>query len=71
MARYVDRLPELLQSQRGVAISLEAADCLLAGRMDWTRRNPFDRFLAASAFRRRIPIVSADTVFDAVITRIW
>ncbi len=71
MAPYVDRLPALLASQQGVATSLEAADCLLAGAMDWPHRDPFDRFLAASALRRRIPIVSADVVFDAVVTRIW
>ena len=71
MAPYVDRLPALLASQQGVTASLEAEDCLLAGAMDWPHRDPFDRFLAASALRRRIPIVSADVVFDAVVTRIW
>ena len=71
IASYVDRLPALLESQRGVVASLEAADCLLAGTMEWPHRDPFDRFLAASALRRRIPIVSGDAVFDAMITRIW
>jgi PIN domain nuclease of toxin-antitoxin system len=71
MAAYVDRLPALLASQRGVATSLEAADCLMAGTMDWPHRDPFDRFLAASALRRRIPIVSADATFDAAVARIW
>jgi PIN domain nuclease of toxin-antitoxin system len=71
MAAYVDRLPALLVSQRGVAASLEAEDCLMAGTMEWPHRDPFDRFLAASALRRRLPIVSADPVFDAVLTRVW
>ncbi|MBV8107852.1 MAG: type II toxin-antitoxin system VapC family toxin [Hyphomicrobiales bacterium] len=71
MARYVERLPELLANQRAVATSLEADDCLMAGTMDWPHRDPFDRLLAASALRRRIPIVSADGVFDALLTRIW
>jgi hypothetical protein len=48
MAPYVERLPALLASQRGVAASLEAADCLMAGTMIWTHRDPFDRFLGAS-----------------------
>jgi PIN domain nuclease of toxin-antitoxin system len=39
--------------------------------MEWPHRDPFDRFLAASALRRRIPIVSADAVFDQVVARIW
>jgi PIN domain nuclease of toxin-antitoxin system len=71
MAAYVDRLPALLVSQRGVAASLEAEDCLMAGTMEWPHPDPFDRFLAASALRRRLTIVSADPVFDAVLTRVW
>jgi PIN domain nuclease of toxin-antitoxin system len=71
MARHVDRLPTLLARQRGVPASLEAEDCLMAGEMEWPHRDPFDRFLAASALRRRVPIVSADPVFDAVVARIW
>ena len=71
MAPYLDRLPALLASQRGVETSLEAGDCLMAGTMDWPHRDPFDRLLAASALRRRIPIVSADAVFDGVLARIW
>ncbi len=71
MAAYLDRLPDLLDSQRALAASLEAADCVSAGLIDWPHRDPFDRLLAASALRRRIPIVSADPVFDGMIARIW
>ena len=71
MVPYVDRLPELLDAQRAVVASLEAADCLMAGAMAWPHRDPFDRFLAASALRRGIPLVSADPVFDGVLSRIW
>jgi PIN domain nuclease of toxin-antitoxin system len=71
MAHCVERLPALLSSQRGIAASLEAQDYLMAGTMEWPHRDPFDRFLAASALHRRIPTVSADPVFDAVLTRIW
>jgi PIN domain nuclease of toxin-antitoxin system len=71
MTSYVDRLLPLAESQQAHVISLEPEDCLMAGTMEWPHRDPFDRFLAASALRRRIPIVSADTVFDAVLTRIW
>jgi PIN domain nuclease of toxin-antitoxin system len=71
MSAYVDRLPDLLEKQRAVAASLEAADCVMAGTMEWPHRDPFDRLLAASALRRRVAIVSADPVFDAVVPRIW
>ena len=39
--------------------------------MDWSHRDPFDRLLAATALRRNLPIVSADAVFDGVVTRVW
>jgi PIN domain nuclease of toxin-antitoxin system len=71
MAPYVDQLPTLLASQRGVAASLEPEDCLIAGTSEWPHCDPFDRFLAALALRRRISIASADRVFDAVLTPIW
>src|SRR5271166_5178147 len=71
MVPYVKRLPDLLERQRAVATALEAADCLMAGNIDWPHRDPFDRFLAASAMRRRVAIASADPTFDSLVTRIW
>ena len=71
MAPHVGRLMELLHGQRGTALALDPADCSMAGLLDWPHRDPFDRFLAATALRRRIPIVSADPVFDGLIERVW
>jgi PIN domain nuclease of toxin-antitoxin system len=72
MIRISLRAPEpLAESQQARMIPLEPEDCLMAGMLAWSHRDPFDRFLAASALRRRIPIVSADPVFDAVVTRVW
>jgi PIN domain nuclease of toxin-antitoxin system len=71
MAPHVDRLSELIERQRATALPLDPADCLMAGLMEWPHRDPFDRFLAATAIRRHIPIVSADPVFDGLIQRIW
>ena len=71
MAPHVERLAELLADQGAMALPLEPADCLEAGRLDWPHRDPFDRFLAATALRRQIPIVSADPVFAGLVQRIW
>ena len=71
MTGYVDRLLSLAESQHAHVISLEPEDCLMAGTMEWPHRDPFDGLLAASALRRRIPIVSADAIFDAVLARVW
>jgi PIN domain nuclease of toxin-antitoxin system len=71
MAPHVDRLLDLVMSQRATSIPLAPADCLMAGTLAWPHRDPFDRFLAATAIRRRIPIVSGDPVFDGLVERIW
>ena len=71
MAPQVGRLPELLASQNASAAPLEVADCLTAGTLDWSHRDPFDRFLAATALRLGVSIVSADSIFDNVVQRVW
>ena len=71
MAAHVDQLPDWIQSQGATALPLDPLDCLTAGSLDWSHRDPFDRFLAATARRRRVPIVSADPVFDGLIERLW
>lgn len=71
MAPFLDRLPSLLDEQGGVQAELDGAICRDAGAMTWTHRDPFDRLLAATAMRRRIPILSADSVFDGLLSRVW
>lgn len=71
MSAFVDRLPSLLDDQGGAVAALDASICLTAGLMAWTHRDPFDRLLAATALKRDLPIISADTAFDGLVTRIW
>ncbi len=71
MAPFAGDLPVLLERQGGVTAELSAAICLEAAMMTWNHRDPFDRLLAATAIHRGIPIVSADTVFDDLLARIW
>lgn len=68
---FVDRLPALLEEQGGVTAELDAEICVAAGVMAWPHRDPFDRFLAATALRRSAPLISADLVFDGIVHRIW
>jgi PIN domain nuclease of toxin-antitoxin system len=51
MTSYVGRLLPLAESQHAHVISLEPEDCLMAGTIEWPHRDPFDRFLGASALR--------------------
>jgi len=71
MEPFIDRLPALLETQGGRIAELEGVICLTAGTMAWAHRDPFDRLLAATALRRDVPIVSADAVFDGVVSRVW
>jgi PIN domain nuclease of toxin-antitoxin system len=71
MAPFVDRLPSLLKEQGGDLANLDALICLAAGTMPWAHRDPFDRLLAATASRHNLPIISADAVFDGLVTRLW
>lgn len=71
MIPFVHQLPALLAEQGGQTAALDGEVCLLAGLSPWPHRDPFDRLLAATALRHTLPIVSADTVFDGMATRIW
>ena len=71
MVAFVDQLPDLLQSQGGVVAGFGPSICLEAGLMDWAHRDPFDCLLAAMARQGKHVLVSADAVFDGIVTRAW
>lgn len=71
MTPFIGRLPSLLQSQGGVVAAFGPSTCLEAGMMDWVHRDPFDRLLAATARQNDYTLVSADAVFDGIVTRVW
>jgi PIN domain nuclease of toxin-antitoxin system len=71
MEPFAASLPGLLEQQGGAVAGFDPAICVAAGLMAWAHRDPFDRLLAATATCSNLPIVSADSVFDGVVTRIW
>jgi PIN domain nuclease of toxin-antitoxin system len=77
MAPFIDRLAILLQEQGGRIAAMTPEICLNASMLAWDHRDPFDRFLAATAIENRIAIISADVVFDGLadhhgwIARLW
>ena len=77
MAPFVDELPDLLARQGALSATLDAGICLRAGTMTWAHRDPFDRILASTSLGSDVPLVSADTAFDALSAtsgwqpRIW
>lgn len=71
MAPYVGELPNLLARQGGRAAPCTPEICLAAAAMVWDHRDPFDRIIAATAAACGLPLISADTVFDGHVTRVW
>lgn len=77
MTPHLCRLPDLLKEQGGRFLPLSAEASLLAATLDWAHRDPFDRFIAATAITERLPIISTDSIFDNLadhprwIGRIW
>ena len=67
MEAHLDRLQALLEAQGGRFLPLKADACLLAATLDWSHRDPFDRFIAASAITEQLLLVSADAVFDDLV----
>ncbi|MBP2300924.1 PIN domain nuclease of toxin-antitoxin system [Azospirillum picis] len=65
------RLAALLGEQGGSVAGFDPGVCIAAGMMAWTHHDPFEPLLAATAMHHNLPLVSADTVFDGIITRVW
>ena len=74
-ASQLDRLPGFPQRQGGLLSPMDANIAILAGRMSWTHRDPFDRIVAATAVTLECPLISMDfdslDGFDGWKGRIW
>jgi PIN domain nuclease of toxin-antitoxin system len=50
-------------------LPIESADAILAGRLPWEHKDPFDRVIAAQALRRNLTIATRDPrILEARIT---
>ncbi|MBC7636763.1 MAG: type II toxin-antitoxin system VapC family toxin, partial [Acetobacteraceae bacterium] len=70
MAPFVPNPPAVLERQGGGIAGLDQRICLRVAIMDWTHRDSFGRLLAATAEQCNVAIISTDTVFDGVVTRV-
>ena len=75
MASFLDRLGDLAAGQGILTAPLSPAIAGLAGRMDWSHRDPFDRIIAATAVLSGATLLSADPIFDTLehggLQRLW
>jgi PIN domain nuclease of toxin-antitoxin system len=69
MAPHVDRLPSLIQQQKGHVANLTPEMAVLGASLEWDHRDPFDRMIAATAITMSLPLISADAAFDALSNR--
>lgn len=71
MEPYIHQLAAILEEQGGMVAALEPSICVDAAMMEWHHRDPFDRLIAATAKYYALPLISADTVFDGKVPRVW
>lgn len=62
---------DVVADMSSTELAIESADAILAGRLPWEHRDPFDRVIVAQALRRNLTVATRDTkIIDAAITPI-
>lgn len=60
---------EVLADMSAVELPIDAGDAILAGRLRWDHRDPFDRVIVAQAARRNLTIATSDSrILEAALT---
>lgn len=60
---------DVITSMNTAELPIESADAMLAGRLPWAHKDPFDRVIVAQALRRNLTIATRDTkILDAALT---
>lgn len=61
--------PDIVAAMSLTEMSIEAADAIMAGRLPWDHRDPFDRMIVAQAARRGLTIATRDAhILGAALT---
>lgn len=59
----------VLADMTAVELPIDASDAILAGRLPWEHKDPFDRVLVAQAARRNLTIATSDgRILSAALT---
>lgn len=60
---------EVLADMNVAELPIDAGDAILAGRLPWDHRDPFDRVIVAQAARRNLTIATSDSrIHQAALT---
>lgn len=61
--------PDIMAAMAVNEVPIDAADAVLAGRLPWNHRDPFDRMIVAQAARRGLTIATRDAdILGAALT---
>lgn len=61
--------PEIMAAMAFTELVIEAADAIMAGRLPWDHRDPFDRMIVAQAARRGLTVATRDAhILGAALT---
>jgi PIN domain nuclease of toxin-antitoxin system len=61
--------PDIMAAMAVTEVPIDAADAILAGRLAWDHRDPFDRMIVAQAARRGLTIATRDAdILGAALT---
>lgn len=66
VAALLAAFPESASRIRAVELPIASRHGLLAGRLEWEHRDPFDRMLAAQSILEGARLVSADRAFSTL-----
>jgi PIN domain nuclease of toxin-antitoxin system len=60
---------EILADMSAAELPIDAGDAIMAGRLPWDHRDPFDRMVVAQAARRNLTIATSDSrIIRAALT---
>ena len=61
--------PDIMAAMAVTELSIEVPDAMMAGRLRWNHRDPFDRMIVAQAARRGLTIATRDAdILNAALT---
>lgn len=68
---FLSAWSDIITDMTATELPIEATDAILAGRLPWEHKDPFDRVIVAQAARRNLTIATRDErILDSALTPI-
>ncbi|OHU72376.1 type II toxin-antitoxin system VapC family toxin, partial [Mycobacteroides chelonae] len=66
---FLSAWSDIIADMSTTELPIESADAILAGRLPWEHKDPFDRVIVAQALRHNLTIATRDAkILDAAMT---